>query len=221
MWDKCKIMKIAIINYGVGNIKSIKSAILKLGHEAVCSANPAELLECNGLILPGVGAFGPAMEKLTSTGLDKVVKTFHENNKPILGICLGMQLLFDSSEEFGHHDGLKLIKGKVINMRALIKDQDRLPHVGWANIKINMNNFNTILNNLDGNDVYFIHSFYCQPDDENLIMSKTVYSGLSFCSSVSSANIFGCQFHPEKSGLIGLEILDNFCKKVEIELIGE
>ena len=165
-------------------------------------------------MIPGVGSFSHGMENLISYDLVDTIKEYTSSNKPLLGICLGMQLLFEESEEFGHTLGLGLIKGKVVELPTNDNQNEKLPHVSWNEINSkNVNWDKTILENIDeGSDMYFVHSFVAQPKDTNQILSLTEYSNHHFCSSVKKDNIYGCQFHPEKSGASGLQIINNFIK---------
>ena len=209
-------MEISILDYGVGNIKSIRNAFEKSGVKTRVVENFDEILQAKALVIPGVGAFSEASKSLKANNFSSAIKEFSKSNKPILGICLGMQLLFDSSTEFGKTEGLGLISGTV-NCLKPNKENYKLPHVSW-NYLLPANNDkmqwkNTILENLEcTEEVYFVHSFAAVPKDEIHSLSITEYGGQKFCSSVKKGNIYGCQFHPEKSGAIGLKIIGNFCR---------
>tara|TARA_B110000459_G_C16593021_1_gene487246 strand:- start:1324 stop:1926 length:603 start_codon:yes stop_codon:yes gene_type:complete len=193
-------MKVAIVNYGMGNITSVKNSLRFLGFEVDVIDSPDEFSNFDVFILPGVGAFGKAMEKLVSSGLSSAILKAAEEKKKIIGICLGMQLLFERSYEFGEQKGLGLIKGEVLPLR---KEIDlRVPHMGW----------NTTISKKDefqdsNDDYYYVHSFYCKPENDEDILFETNYD-ISFCSGVKKGNhIFGLQFHPEKSQKNGIELL--------------
>lgn len=198
---------IGIINYGVGNLQSVKNSLDHLGIPNAIVEKPKDIKNFDKIILPGVGAFGAAMEKLNKTGFADEIKKFAAKGKPILGICLGMQLLFDESYEYGHHKGLGLVKGKVLPFNEKIKKLP-LPQIGWNNIV--SNNDSPILENIGENSCfYFIHSFYCKPKEKNITVADSDY-GIKFPAIIHKNNIFGCQFHPEKSQKAGLKILENF-----------
>lgn len=199
--------RVGIINYGVGNLKSVKNSLDYLGIPNSIVENPLELRNFDKLILPGVGAFGAAMEKLNKLGFAVKIKAFAKQSKSILGICLGMQLLFEESFEYGHHKGLGLIKGQVLPFKAKVKNLP-IPLIGWNNIT--KNNTSPFLKNVDDNSCfYFVHSFYCEPNKKSVIIASANY-GLDFPAIIHENNIFGCQFHPEKSQSAGLQILKNF-----------
>ncbi len=202
--------KVVIIDYGMGNLFSVKLACEKVGLDVLISSDKAEILKASALILPGVGAFGDAMNNLKKLNLDSAIKEFIDSGKPFLGICLGMQLLMTQSEEFGVHDGLDIIKGKVVKISSL---EDKVPQVGWNKIlKVSSSKDwqDTLLSGLsEGDYMYFVHSFYVLPSDKEVILSETNYAGLDYCSSLQSKNVFACQFHPEKSGEKGLIIYKN------------
>lgn len=199
---------IAIIDYGVGNLFSLSSSLKAVGAEAVITGDRELIKKADRLILPGVGAFGDAMEKLKADGLDALIKEETANGKPLLGICLGMQLLFEKSYEFGKHSGLGLIKGEVVPMAGRIPQSLKIPHIGWnaLELKDNCPIFRDIEN---GDFVYFVHSFFADGCEESLTAS-TEY-GIKITAAAANGNIFGCQFHPEKSGKTGLKILRAFC----------
>jgi imidazole glycerol-phosphate synthase subunit HisH len=213
--------QIAIVDYDIGNVKSIINALEKVGAKVFITRDKAEILNADGAILPGVGAFSHGMEKLTEYGLDIVVKEYASLGKPLLGICLGMQMLFSESEEFGVSKGLGLISGKIKKLETLNPDFEKLPHVSWNEIKkpTVLDWDKTILANLDdARNMYFVHTYAAHPEDETNILSVTEYSSYEFCSSVKKENIYGCQFHPEKSAIDGLSIMKNFvnlCKELK------
>ena len=200
---------IAIIDYGVGNLFSLSSSLKKIGAETVITGDPETIKKADKLILPGVGAFGDAAEKLRQNALDKVVIEEAENGKPLLGICLGMQMLFEKSFEYGEHKGLGLIKGEVVPMQGKIPENLKIPHIGWNALKFHKTSpiFKYIN---EGDCVYFVHSFYAENCEESLL--ATAEYGKDLTAAVGRDNIFGCQFHPEKSGDVGLKILKAFCE---------
>ena len=200
---------IAIIDYGVGNLFSLSSSFKAIGAEIIVTGDPEVIRKADKLILPGVGAFEDAAKKLRESGLDKIIIKEAENGKPLLGICLGMQMLFEESYEYGVHKGLGLIKGKVVPMQGKIPENLKIPHIGWNALKFTRKTplFKYIN---EGDCVYFVHSFYAENCDEALI--ATAEYGKNLTAAVQRNNIFGCQFHPEKSGNVGLNILRAFCE---------
>ena len=206
---------IAIVDYGVGNLFSLQCSLNAIGAEVTVTADPEVLKSADQVLLPGVGAFGDAADKLRSTGLDKVLKELAAAGKPLLGICLGMQLLFEKGYEYGEHEGLGLIKGSVVPMEGVIPADLKIPHIGWNALKFK--NPSPLFRNIkDGDCVYFVHSFYAADCDENVI--ATAEYGAELTAAVASKNVFGCQFHPEKSGTVGLEILKAFTQLKEEDL---
>lgn len=199
---------IGIVDYGIGNVKSIENAIIKLNAVPFLSNNHKEILQCDKIILPGVGAFKNGMQRLLEKGLDKTVRSFVDSGKPLLGICLGMQLLFEYSEEFGHTKGLGIINGGV----KKIPTDRRLPHIGWNTLAPTKQTWeDTILANFERTDkVYFVHTFAAFPEHETNYLAKAVYQGIPFCAATIRENVVGTQFHPEKSGEAGLSILNKF-----------
>ena len=198
---------VGIIDYGVGNLFSLRSSFKAIGQEAFVSGDPAELAKADRLVLPGVGAFEDAANKLRSTGLDGFVRDQAAAGKPLLGICLGMQLLFEKSFEYGEHEGLGLLKGQVVPMEGRIPQDLKIPHMGWNKLKIRSGK---LLQNVAGQYVYFVHSYFADGCEESLA-AVTEY-GISITAAVEQGNVFGCQFHPEKSGSVGLNILRTFCE---------
>ena len=200
---------IAVIDYGVGNLFSLRSSLDYIGAESCVSSEPGVLRRADRLILPGVGAFGDAAEKLRRSGLDRIVLEEAEKGKPVLGICLGMQLLFDRSLEYGEHAGLGLIPGSVEDLKPDIPADLKVPHIGW-------NALHPLLDHpllkyvKPGDCVYFVHSFYAKHCDESTI--ATAEYGTAVTAAVARGNVMGCQFHPEKSGPVGLNILRAFCE---------
>ncbi len=196
---------IAVIDYDAGNIKSVEKALLALGQEAVITRDPGTILGADGVILPGVGAFGDAMGKLNAYGLVPVIKQCVERNVPFLGICLGLQLLFESSEESPGVQGLGILKGKVLRLpNAGLK----IPHIGWNDL--HFPNPGRLFRGIkEGAYVYFVHSYYLQAAEQNIVTAVSEY-GACIHASVEKGNVFACQFHPEKSSEVGLQILKNF-----------
>ncbi|MGG1518795.1 imidazole glycerol phosphate synthase subunit HisH [Paenibacillus oryzisoli] len=195
---------IAIIDYGMGNLHSVSKAVERLGYEAVVTGDPAVILAAEGAILPGVGAFGDAMEHLRETGLDAVVKQYAASGKPLLGICLGMQLLFSSSEEHGNHEGLGLLPGAVLRFRGDYK----VPHMGWNRLSYKQGG-SPIFAGIDEGHVYFVHSYHVKPERAGDLLAVTDYYQ-PVTAIVGRDNVYGMQFHPEKSGETGMKLLDNF-----------
>lgn len=204
---------IAIVDYGVGNLFSLTCSFRAIGAEAKLTSDRAEIEAADKIVLPGVGAFGDAAKKLFSSGLAEVVIAEAKKGKPILGICLGMQLLFDKSYEYGCHNGLGLIKGEIRPITDLIPAGYKVPHIGWNALTFPKKNelFQYLV---EGSYVYFVHSYYATGCDESVI-ATTEYGGL-LTAAVASGNVYGCQFHPEKSGEVGLKILKAF-----VEIGGE
>ena len=200
---------IAIIDYGVGNLFSLSSSFKSLGFETIVTGDVDIIRQADKLILPGVGAFEDAIAKLRNSGLDKVIIDEVEGGKKLLGICLGMQMLFEKSYEYGVHNGLGLIKGEVIPMENNIPKDLKIPHIGWNRLKLKGTSplFKYIN---DGDHVYFVHSYYAN-NCEDSVIATTEY-GKELTAAVAKDNIFGCQFHPEKSGEVGLNILKAFCE---------
>lgn len=203
---------IAIVDYGVGNLFSLSHSMTAIGTEAVVTAEPAMIRQAEKLILPGVGAFGDAADKLRITGLDEVIREEISKGKPLLGICLGMQLLFDRSYEYGVHEGLGLIPGNVRPIRDVIPGDLKIPHIGWNSLDFTRESplFRYIR---QGDHVYFVHSFYAA-DCAPAVIATAEY-GVALTAAVQRENVFGCQFHPEKSGAVGLKILRAFAEMKE------
>ncbi len=200
---------IAIVDYGVGNLFSLKSSLKAIGADAIVTGDKALIEAADKIILPGVGAFGDAIDKLRATGLDKVVIDQAKSGKPLLGICLGMQLLFDKSYEYGEHTGLGLIKGNIMPISDVIPQGLKIPHIGWNALRL-MGNSRIFKYLNDGDFVYFVHSFYGADCDKSVI--ATAEYGAALTAAVADGNVYGCQFHPEKSGEVGLKILKAFCE---------
>lgn len=198
---------IAIIDYGVGNLFSLKSSFSAIGADVTVTSDKAEIERADKIILPGVGAFGDAAKKLSDSGLGEVLINEAEKGKPIMGICLGMQLLFDKSFEYGDHKGLGLIHGNIRPIADVIPKDFKIPHIGWNALSFKKESpINKYIN--DGDFVYFVHSFYAADCDEFTV--ATAEYGASLTATVQNKNVFGCQFHPEKSGEAGLKILRAF-----------
>jgi glutamine amidotransferase len=197
---------IAIIDYGMGNLRSVQKGLERVGFEAVVTRDVGRILSARGVVLPGVGAFSACMENLGKFGLIEPIRKIVREKRPFLGICLGFQLLFSESEEFGKQAGLDLFPGKVIGFRA--DENLKVPHMGWN--RIEKKNDSRFLEGIASGDyLYFVHSFYVVPDDESIVATTTDY-GASFVSSIATETLFACQFHPEKSQELGLRILANF-----------
>lgn len=201
---------IAIVDYGVGNLFSLKSSFAAIGEDVVVTGDTQEIKNADKIILPGVGAFGDAAKKLRESGLDKVVKEEAEKGKPILGICLGMQLLLEKSFEYGEHEGLGLIRGEIRPISDVIPKDLKIPHIGWNALHFKGEKSKIFKYINDGDFVYFVHSFYGAKCDESV--SATAEYGAELTASVEKGNVYGCQFHPEKSGEVGLKILKAFCE---------
>lgn len=209
---------VTIVNYGIGNVLSVARAFESCGVEAVLTDDPEQIVHADYLVLPGVGAFADGMSELTTRNLVEAIQCFAKKERPFLGICLGMQMMMDYSEEFGRHTGLGLIKGAVKRITSnsdLINNQERykIPNVGWYEIYPPQNNKwnNSILKNCQGgSSVYLVHSFAAEPDREENSLAYYQYGNQKICAALQSGTLYGCQFHPEKSGEIGLKIIDNF-----------
>ena len=196
--------RVAIIDYGVGNLRSVEKAFAATGCEAIVTGDEAELRAAEKLVLPGVGAFAACMKALGERGFDRLVRDKARAGTPLLGVCVGMQLLFDESQEFGSTPGLGLLRGRVRRFETDLV----VPHVGWN--RIHQKQSHPLFDGIaDGSFCYFVHSFYCEPSDENVIAGETDY-GAPYASVVAADNICGVQFHPEKSQDVGLRMLRNF-----------
>ena len=198
---------IGIIDYGVGNLFSLCSSCKAIGEEAFVSGDASELAKADRLILPGVGAFEDAAKKLRDTGMADFVRQQAAEGKPLLGICLGMQLLFEKSYEYGCHEGLGLLKGQVVPMEGKLPPELKIPHMGWNALDVKGG---TLLDGLTGQYVYFVHSFFAENCADSL--SAVTEYGIPITAAVEKGNIYGCQFHPEKSGNVGLQILRTFAE---------
>ena len=199
---------IAIIDYDAGNLKSVEKALLSLGQECVVTRDFKEIERADKVILPGVGSFGQAMAQLKKFELDRVLKEIPDSGKPFLGICLGLQLLFEQSEESEGVEGLGMLKGEIL--RIPDKEGLKIPHIGWNSLDLQGNG--RLFAGLEEHPyVYFVHSYYLKAAEENIVKATTDYS-VRIHASVEQGNIFACQFHPEKSGSVGLQILKNFAE---------
>ena len=200
---------IAIVDYGVGNLFSLNSSLKMIGAESVVTADESVLRSADKILLPGVGAFEDAAKKLRDSGLADLLKELAAAGKPLLGICLGMQLLFEKSYEYGEHEGLGLIPGNVRPIRDVIPADYKIPHIGWNGLHFRQENplFRYVT---EGDCVYFVHSFYAADCDDSV--AATAEYGAELTAAVAKGNVYGCQFHPEKSGNVGLSILKAFAE---------
>jgi glutamine amidotransferase len=202
---------IAIVDYGMGNLHSVAKAVERQGSEALVTSDPSAILAADAVILPGVGAFGDAMACLRDTALDAVVAQAAANGKPLLGICLGMQLLFARSEEHGDHEGLGLLPGRVVRFTG---GTYKVPHMGWNRLRLEQPE-SPLFAGLDEGHVYFVHSFHALPERASDLLAVTEYGGGPVTAIVGRDNVYGMQFHPEKSGELGMQLLRNFLKLAE------
>jgi glutamine amidotransferase len=203
---------IAIVDYGMGNLRSVEKGLARSGAPTRVTADPAEIRAADGVVLPGVGAFGACMDNLASRGLTDTIRAVIEDGTPFLGICLGLQLLFEESEEFGPVRGLGILKGKVVRFRGEALDGLKIPQMGWNQLTVDR----PVAELADIGErpyVYFVHSYYVVPDDPEITVASTTY-GVEFTAAIAKDNVFACQFHPEKSQAIGLRILENFVVRV-------
>lgn len=203
---------ITIVDYGVGNLASVAKAFMNFDVNVSISEDHNDIINADAIVLPGVGSFEAGMRGIKIRELFDSIKTFASSSKPILGICLGAQLLLEKGFEFGVHEGLGLIAGNVVKFTELC-EKEKIPHVGWNKLIVpeNKNWKGTIISGINsGEQVYFVHSYILKPDRKEDILAMSEYGDLSFCSVVQNGNIYGCQFHPEKSGQVGLRIINNF-----------
>ena len=200
---------VGIIDYGVGNLFSLRSSFAAIGREAVVSSDPEVLRKADHILLPGVGAFEDAVKKLRDSHMDEMVYEAVKAGKPLMGICLGMQMLFEKSFEYGEHEGLGLLKGQVVPMAGLLPESLKVPHMGWNALNITQPESKLLRNTKEGDYVYFVHSYFAEGCADSLA-ARTEY-GAWLTAAVEKDNVFGCQFHPEKSGEVGLNILRAFC----------
>ena len=202
---------IAIIDYGVGNLFSLRSSLKYIGRDVVVTGDPHIIGECDRIILPGVGAFEDAAGKLRSGGLDETVAREAKKGKPLLGVCLGMQMLFEKSFEFGEHEGLGLLRGVVAPIKPSIPEGYKIPHIGWNALRFPDSGKSPIFKYIrEGDHVYFVHSYHAEGCEDTVI--ATAEYGAELTAAVASGNVFGTQFHPEKSGVVGLGILKAFAE---------
>ncbi len=212
------IEKVAIVDYGVGNLFSVNKAFSRIGFDSFITAKPDEILASTRVVLPGVGAFGNGMRKLAEAGLIAVIKEFASSGKPLLGICLGAQLLLENSQEFGETSGLGIIKGEVVEIpkKSRTEDNIRVPHIGWNNLIYSGgidSTRGTILDSIpEMSMTYFVHSYMLSPEQSANRLSHVDYQGLNIAAVIQEKNVVGTQFHPEKSGETGLKLLRNFCE---------
>ena len=200
---------VAIIDYGVGNLFSLRSSFAAIGEQAEVTGNAARIAQADRVILPGVGAFADAYDKLCESGMDEAVRRAVKSGKPVMGICLGMQLLFERSYEYGEHPGLGLLEGEVVGMEGRLPGGLAIPHIGWNALRIKRPG--GVLKYVEEGDcVYFVHSYYAENCAASL--TATAEYGLELTAAVQQENLYGCQFHPEKSGKVGLGILRAFCE---------
>ena len=200
---------VGIIDYGVGNLFSLRSSLSAIGQEFVVSAEPEVLRKADQILLPGVGAFEDAVSRLRSSHMDEMVYEAVKAGKPLMGICLGMQMLFEKSYEYGEHQGLGLLGGQVVPMAGRIPEELKIPHMGWNALQIVNPESRLLANTREGAYVYFVHSYFADNCQDSLA-ARTEY-GQWLTAAVEKDNVFGCQFHPEKSGEVGLDILRAFC----------
>ncbi|MBQ7820751.1 MAG: imidazole glycerol phosphate synthase subunit HisH [Clostridia bacterium] len=201
---------VCIVDYGVGNLFSLKCSFEAVGQETVITSDAEVIANAERLVLPGVGAFGDAAQKLRDSGLDKVVTEYARTGKPLLGICLGMQLLFDKSYEYGEHDGLGLIPGSIVPFKGRVHEGLKIPQMGWNRLNINGGKSPVFKYINDGDFVYFVHSYFAETESK-YVAAYTDY-GMDVTAAAHNKNVYGCQFHPEKSGKVGLAILKAFCE---------
>ena len=210
---------LVIIDYGLCNLKSVHNALLSIGIDSTVSDNPADLESARAVILPGVGAFKDGMKGLREKNFIDPVLQYVASGRPFLGICLGMQLLMTKSYEFGEHEGLNLIEGEVVSFKNRWVEGQlnfKVPHIGWNGLQVNGHPWGkTILEDLsEGQEMYFVHSYRVEPKNKDHVLAQTEYAGIKFCSVSKKDNIYGCQFHPEKSSTYGLRILNNFARLI-------
>ena len=203
---------IAVVDYGMGNLRSVAKALEHVGADVEVTSDPERIEDAGGVVLPGVGAFGKCMDNLRAAGLEGAVRAAAKSGKPFLGVCVGMQILFEESDEFGRVPGLGILPGRVRKFAPRDATQ-KVPHMGWNTLELK-NRVPALRGIADGSYVYFVHSYYVETDDPTLVASTTPY-GVAFASSVARGNLFATQFHPEKSQAVGLKMLANFVESVE------
>jgi len=214
-----QLPNILIIDYNLGNIFSVQNACKYNGTNTIVSNDKKDIESADAIILPGVGAFGDAMDNMRKLDLIEPIKDFIHSKKPFMGVCLGMQLLFTESEEFGNHKGLDIIKGQIKKFPTIGSSNNKIkvPQVGWNKLVNDKNTqwMNSPLSSINNDSfMYFVHSYFACPDDESVILSKTVYEDISYCSSILKDNIFATQFHPEKSAETGVNIYANWLNNI-------
>jgi len=212
-------MDVAIIDYRMGNLHSVQAACAKVGLTSAITDDKSMIMDAKAAILPGVGAFGEAMTHLSQSGLDACIHQFIETGKPFVGICLGLQLLFEKSEEFGNYKGLGIIRGSV---KKFIFNQEGktkypVPQVGWNKVMQNGKSWKDsfLSDNHSGEFMYFVHSYYVKPEDDGIVLAKTEYGGIDYCCAVKRDNLFATQFHPEKSGPVGMRVYQQLKNNLE------
>jgi imidazole glycerol-phosphate synthase subunit HisH len=206
---------IAVIDYGMGNLRSVEKALQKVGGNAQVTRSPEAIRTAAGIVLPGVGAFGEAVKRLRAQGLWQPIRDALQEGRPFLGICLGLQLLFEGSDEDRRRAGLGWLKGRVVRFRSAPKRRLKVPHIGWNTLALQNGAAKGILAGVKATDrFYFVHSFFPAPKDVHMIAAATEYGGL-FCSAIERGPVFACQFHPEKSGAAGLRLLSRFVQRVK------
>ena len=198
---------VAIIDYGLCNLFSVEHACKHVGLEPIITSDHEEIMNADAAILPGVGAFGEAISQIREKGLDDLIKKYVDAKKPLFGVCLGLHLLFDESEEFGNHKGLGIIPGKV---KKIPRECGKVPQIGWNEVEVVEEDCFLMKGLKPEEFMYFIHSYYVDPKNEEDILTYTEYGGMKYCSSIWRDNVFACQFHPEKSGEAGIQIYRNF-----------
>jgi len=216
--------KVAIVDYALGNLFSIKNACERVGLGPVITSSKDEILHADGVLLPGMGAYGEAMQTLDRLDLVSVLRDYAASGRPLIGICLGIQLLLTESYEFGNHKGLGIIKGAVIPLDHPREGNHdlKIPQVGWNQICANRSWVNTPLEGIPNNEyMYFVHSFVPRPQDLNVVLATTNYGGVEFCSSIQQENIFACLFHPERSGIAGLRVYQNLAAQIKQRIYTE
>lgn len=201
---------ISIVDYGVGNLFSLSSSLKSIGADTVVTSDKQKILDSSKIILPGVGAFSDAQEKLQQSGLFELIINEAKKGKQLLGICLGMQMLFEKSFEYGEYDGLGLIKGNIVPLEGKISPKLKIPHIGWNSLDFKNGGSELFKYINNGDFVYFVHSYFAADCKESVI--ATAEYGIDVTAAVQNENVFGCQFHPEKSGDVGLNILKAFCE---------
>jgi imidazole glycerol-phosphate synthase subunit HisH len=212
VWRKRRIKMIAIIDYGMGNLHSLHHALRRMNYAYTITADPVQIKQASGIILPGVGAFGDAMQELEQRNLKVVLQQEAQKGKPLLGICLGMQLLFTSSEEHGIHPGLALLPGHVVRFQGV----KPIPHMGWN--WLHFRQPHPLLHDLEENYVYFVHSYYVQTRCTTDVIATTDYGPYPVPAIIAKENMIGMQFHPEKSGLFGLQLLERFARRTQAKV---